>query len=497
MTQAPVGKTLLSLLLAGVLSGCMLGPDYQRPELAAPMQFKQIEGWKAASPGDALERGAWWELYGDAELNALVERLQLSNQNLAAAEAQYRQARALVRGARASFYPSLSASGGVTRAGQGGGDSTISTGDGVSVSGSNAARISKTYELGLNAAWELDVWGKLRRGLESSRAEYDASAADLAAARLSLQSELVQNYLQLRVLDEQKRLLDATVAAYARSLRLTENQYRAGIVPKSDVTQAITQLKSTQAQAIDLEWQRAQLEHAIAVLVGASPAELAIAARDSVPGLPQIPVALPSQLLERRPDVAAAERRVMAANAQIGVAEAAWFPDLTISASGGYRGSSFADWIEVPNRFWSLGPQLALSLFDGGARRAELERTEAVYDQTVAQYRQAVLDSFREVEDQLVQLRVLEQESEVQQQALDAARESLRLIENQYRAGTLDFNSVVNVQATALSNERSSLTLLGSRLTASVQLIAALGGGWQLEQLHESDERATNSSSTR
>ncbi|ERI52825.1 hypothetical protein N878_17490, partial [Pseudomonas sp. EGD-AK9] len=203
------------------------------------------------------------------------------------------------------------------------------------------------------------------------------------------------------------------------------------------------------------------------------------------------------QLLERRPDVAAAERRVMAANAQIGVAEAAWFPDLTISASGGYRGSSFADWIEVPNRFWSLGPQLALSLFDGGARRAELERTEAVYDQTVAQYRQAVLDSFREVEDQLVQLRVLEQESEVQQQALDAARESLRLIENQYRAGTLDFNSVVNVQATALSNERSSLTLLGSRLTASVQLIAALGGGWQLEQLHESDERATNSSSTR
>ncbi|MGQ7958182.1 efflux transporter outer membrane subunit [Pseudomonas sp. SP16.1] len=490
MTQAPVGKTLLSLLLAGVLSGCMLGPDYQRPELAAPTQFKQIEGWKAASPGDSLERGAWWQLYGDAELNALVERLQLSNQNLAAAEAQYRQARALVRGARASFYPSLSASAGVTRAGQGGGDSTISTSDGVSVSGANASSISKTYELGLNAAWELDIWGKLRRGLEASRAEYDASAADLAAARLSLQSELVQNYLQLRVLDEQKRLLDATVAAYARSLRLTENQYNAGIVPKSDVTQAITQLRSTQAQAIDLEWQRAQLEHAIAVLVGASPAELSIAARDSVPGLPQIPVALPSQLLERRPDVAAAERRVMAANAQIGVAEAAWFPDLTISASGGYRGSSFADWIEVPNRFWSLGPQLALSLFDGGARRAELERSEAVYDQTVAQYRQAVLDSFREVEDYLVQLRVLEQESGVQQQALDAARESLRLIENQYRAGTVDFNSVVNVQATALSNERSSLTLLGSRLTASVQLIAALGGGWQLGQLHEQPAEA-------
>ncbi|QVM87459.1 efflux transporter outer membrane subunit [Pseudomonas lalucatii] len=475
----PVKRPLSLIALSLLLGGCMLGPDYQRPELPAPAQFKQIEGWKAASPGDALERGAWWTLYGDAELNALVERLQLSNQNLAAAEAQYRQARALVRGARASFYPTLSASAGVTRAGQGGGDSTIGTGDGLSISGANASNTSKSYQLGLNAAWELDIWGKLRRGLESSRAEFDASAADLAAARLSLQSELVQNYLQLRVLDEQKRLLEATVAAYARSLRLTENQYNAGIVPRSDVTQATTQLRSTQAQAIDLDWQRAQLEHAIAVLVGASPAELSIAAREDVPGLPQIPVALPSQLLERRPDVAAAERRVMAANAQIGVAEAAWFPDLTISASGGYRGSSFADWLEVPNRFWSLGPQLALSLFDGGARRAELERSEAVYEQTVAQYRQAVLDSFREVEDQLVLLRVLEQESAVQQQALDAARESLRLIDNQYRAGTLDFNSVVNVQATALNNERASLTLLGSRLSASVQLIAALGGGWQ------------------
>lgn len=487
MNRAPFARTLVSLLLAGVLGGCALGPDYQRPELAAPAQFKQVEGWKAAAPADVLERGNWWALYGDAELDALVERLHVSNQNLAAAEAQYRQARALVRGARASFYPTLSGSAGVTRAGQGGGDSTIRTADGVTVSGSGTSSISKSYDLSLNAAWELDIWGKLRRGLEASRADFEASAADLAAVRLSLQSELVQNYLQLRILDEQKRLLDATVAAYERSLRLTENQYRAGIVPKSDVSQATSQLKSTQAQAIDLEWQRAQLEHAIAVLVGVSPAELSIAPRDDLPALPEVPVALPSQLLERRPDVAAAERRVMAANAQIGVAEAAWFPDLTISASGGYRGSSFADWIEVPNRFWSLGPQLALSLFDGGARRAELERSEAAYDQTVAQYRQAVLDSFREVEDYLVQLRVLEQESGVQQEALDAARESLRLIENQYRAGTVDFNSVVNVQATALNNERTNLTLLGSRLTASVQLIAALGGGWDLEQLRQQE----------
>ncbi|MEA1607355.1 efflux transporter outer membrane subunit [Pseudomonas spirodelae] len=467
---------LLALSLA--LSACAIGPDYQRPQLQTPAQFKQIEGWTQAQPGDVLARGSWWQLYGDAELNALVERLNISNQNLAASEAQYRQARALVRGARAAFYPSLSSSAGASRSGQGTGSQNASSGTSSSSSG-----VSTNYDLSLNAAWELDIWGKLRRSLESSRAGFEASAADLAALKLSLQSELVQNYLQLRVLDDQQRLLDATVAAYARSLKLTENQYNAGIVPKSDVSQALTQLKSTQAQAIDLQWQRAQLEHAIAVLIGVPPSELSIAVRKQLPVLPTIPVALPSQLLERRPDVAAAERRVMAANADIGVAEAAWYPDLTISASGGYRGSSFADWIDLPNRFWSLGPQLALTLFDGGARSAELERTEAAYDQTVAQYRQSVLDSFREVEDYLVQLRVLQQEAGVQQEALDAARESLRLIENQYRAGTVDFNSVVNVQATALNNERSNLTLLGSRLTASVQLIAALGGGWQQQQL--------------
>ena len=479
--------TLLALSLA--LSACAIGPDYQRPPLQTPAQFKQIEGWTQAKPGDVLERGSWWQLYGDSELNALVERLNVSNQNLAASEAQYRQARALVRGARAAFYPSLSSSAGATRSSQGNGSNTSS----VSTTSSTGG-ISKSYELGLNAAWELDIWGKLRRSLESSRASYEASAADLAALKLSLQAELVQNYLQLRVLDDQQRLLDATVAAYERSLKLTENQYNAGIVPKSDVSQALTQLKSTQAQAIDLKWQRAQLEHAIAVLIGVPPSELSIAVREQLPALPAIPVALPSQLLERRPDVAAAERRVIAANAEIGVAEAAWYPDLTISASGGYRGSSFADWIDLPNRFWSLGPQLALTLFDGGARSAELERSEAAYDQTVAQYRQSVLDSFREVEDYLVQLRVLQQEAVIQQEALDAARESLRLIENQYRAGTVDFNSVVSVQATALNNERTTLSLLGNRLTASVQLIAALGGGWQQQLLLEEQPASASAS---
>ena len=468
--RASIGLLTLSLLL----SGCMLGPDYQRPALETPAQFKQIEGWTLAKPGDELARGQWWQLYNDAELNALVERLNVSNQNLAASEAQFRQARALVQGARAAFMPTVSGSAGATRGSQASSSSTASS-----------SGVTRSYDLSLNAAWELDVWGKLRRSLESSRAGFEASAADLAAVKLSLQTELVQNYLQLRVLDDQQRLLDATVAAYARSLKLTENQYNAGIVPRSDVSQALTQLKSTQAQAIDLKWQRAQLEHAIAVLIGVPPSELSIAAREQLPTLPVIPLAVPSQLLERRPDVAAAERRVMAANAEIGVAEAAWFPDLNISASGGYRGSSFANWIDLPNRVWSLGPQLALTLFDGGARQAERERSEAAYDQTVAQYRQAVLDSFREVEDALVQLRVLEEEAGVQQEALAAARESLRLIENQYRAGSVDFNSVVNVQATALNNERNNLSLLGTRLTTSVQLIAALGGGWQSEVLSD------------
>ncbi|MBK3917023.1 efflux transporter outer membrane subunit [Pseudomonas stutzeri] len=481
MPLQPIAAAVLALSL----SACTLGPDYQRPELPVAAEFKQAEGWKPASPADVLARGEWWRLYGDAELDALVGRLNVDNQNLAAAEAQFRQARALVRGARSQLFPILSGSAGVTRSAQGSGSSDTS-------GGSFGSGVSESYEAGLSASWEADIWGRLRRNLEANRASMQASAADLAAVRLSLQAELVQTYLQLRVIDEHQRLLDQTVAAYARSLRLTENQYRAGIVPKSDVTQAQTQLKSTQAQAIDLRWQRAQMEHAIAVLIGVAPSELDIAVREDIPALPGVPLAVPSQLLERRPDIAAAERQVMAANANIGVAEAAWYPDLTLSASGGYRNSSFSDLFSVPNRFWSLGPQLALTLLDFGSRRAELERAEASYDQTVANYRQTVLDSFREVEDYLVQLRVLEEEAVVQREALEAAQESLRLIENQYRAGTVDFLSVATVQTTALNNERTNLTLLGDRLTASVLLIAALGGGWDSAQLDQSPTAATS-----
>ncbi|MFJ1337428.1 efflux transporter outer membrane subunit [Pseudomonas caricapapayae] len=467
-------RLLASSLCLAMLSACTLSPDYHRPQAPEPVAFKHAAGWTQANPSDALARGAWWQLYGDAQLNDLVEQLNASNQTVAQYEAQYRQAQALVRSARGALFPSVDLSAGKNRSSQGTGSSSSSL--------SNASSgIRDTYSTTLGVSWEADLWGKLRDGLAANQASAEASLADMAAIRLSLQSELVQNYLQLRVMDEQKRLLEATVAAYQRSLTMTENQYRAGVSGKDAVAQAQTQLKSTQADLIDLVWQRAQLENAIAVLLGKAPAEFALADSKDIPALPQVPVALPSQLLERRPDIASAERKVMSANASIGVARAAYFPDLTLSMSGGYSSSSFNDWISLPNRFWSVGPQLAMTLFDGGQRSAEVDRTVAVYDQTVAQYRQSVLDGFKEVENYLVQLDVYEDEAKVRGEALDAASESLRLTSNQYKAGLIAYLDVVNVQTTALSNERSVLTLLQGRLVASVQLIAALGGGWDAQ----------------
>ncbi|MDP9509676.1 efflux transporter outer membrane subunit [Pseudomonas protegens] len=466
------GSRALSLgLCVALLSACAIGPDYQRPQVAEPVQYKEAQGWRQANPSDALARGAWWELYGDTQLNGLIEKLNNSNQSVAQSEAQYRQAQALVRSSRGAFFPSVDLSAGKTRASQG----TGSSNSGLS---SSSSGIRDTYNTQLGVSWEADIWGKLRRGLEANQASAEASFADLAAMRLSQQSELVQNYLQLRVIDEQKRLLEATVAAYQRSLTMTQNQYQAGVSGKDAVAQAQTQLKSTQADLIDLIWQRAQFENAIAVLIGVPPAQFNLAETSQIPALPQVPLALPSQLLERRPDIASAERSVIAANANIGVAKAAYYPDLTLSLAGGYSSSTYADWISVPNRFWSVGPKLAMTLFDGGQRSAEVDRTEAAYDQTVAKYRQTVLDGFREVENYMIQLKVLEDEAQVRQQALDSAREALRLTENQYKAGLIAYLGVVTSQATALSNERSVLSLLQSRLIASVQLIAALGGGW-------------------
>jgi NodT family efflux transporter outer membrane factor (OMF) lipoprotein len=479
LRSAPWASSLRLLALAccaAGLAGCAVGPDYQRPAVATPAQFKQAEGWRQAAPADDLARGNWWEVYGDPQLNALVANLNNGNQTVAQYEAQYRQAQALVRSARAAFYPTLGLTVDKTRAAQGRGSS------GSSLS-STSSGIRDTYNTQLGVSWEADLWGKLRRGLEADTASAGASFADLAAMRLSLQSQLVQSYLQLRVLDEQKRLLQATVETYQRSLTLTENQYRAGVAGSDAIALAQTQLKSTQAEQVDLQWQRAQLENAIAVLMGQPPAAFSLAERQDVPTLPNIPLGVPSQWLERRPDIASAERSVMAANAQIGVATAAYYPDFTLSLAGGYSSSTSANWLSLPNRYWSVGPQLALTLFDGGARSAEVQRSRAAYDQTVAQYRQTVLDGMREVEDYLSQLKVYDQEAVLRDQALAAARDSLRLTTNQYKAGLIGYLDVVTVQATALNNERSALDLLQNRLLASVNLIVALGGGWTAEQV--------------
>ncbi|MCH4869953.1 efflux transporter outer membrane subunit [Pseudomonas sp. TMW22089] len=463
---------LAPLLLSGLLlSACAIGPDYQRPESAAAADYKEAAGWTRANPSDALARGAWWELYGDAQLNGLVDKLNSSNQTVAQSEAQFRQAQALVRSARGAFLPSADLSVGKTRSSQGTGSSNSSL-------TSSSSGIRDTLNAQVGVSWEADVWGKLRRGLEANEASAEASLADLAAMRLSQQSELVQNYLQLRVIDEQKRLLQATVEAYQRSLKMSENQYKAGISGKDAVAQAQTQLRNTQANMIDLIWQRAQFENAIAVLTGQAPSGFSLAETTTVPALPQIPLSLPSQLLERRPDIASAERSIIAANANIGVAKAAYYPDFSLSLQGGYSSSQYQDWISVPNRFWSVGPKVSLPLFDGGQRSAEVDRNEALYDQTVAKYRQTVLDGLREVENYLVQLKVLGDEAVVQEQALESARESLRLTSNQYKAGLIAYLDVVVVQATALNTERNVLNLRQSRLIASVKLIAALGGGW-------------------
>lgn len=465
MNQRFYIKTL-SIVLVGVLAGCAIGPDYQRPSTVQSVDFKQVEGWKLATPANTTLPESWWTLYNDAELNQLQQKLLLANQNLAQYEARYRQAIALVKGARAAYFPTVSANVNSTRAQQGKGNA-----------------VTDTYDLGPSASWELDIWGKIRRQVESAKADAQGSQADLAAAKLSLQSELAQTYLQLRIMDIHQQLLDHTVEAYRKSLTLTENQYNAGMVVKSDMTQARTQLKNTEAQAIDIKYQRAQLEHAIAVLIGEAPANFSVKPTYKVPALPIVPKVLPSQLLERRPDIASAEQQVISANAQIGVAKAAWFPDLTLSAGAGYSSNSFSHWINSPNRYWSLGPQFAMTLFDGGLIRSRYEQAEAAYDEKVANYRQTVLNGFKEVEDYLVQLYIMEQEAVVQKEATDSAKESLQLITNQYEAGMIDYLNVATAQYSALNTERTGITLLGNQLTASVKLIAAIGGGWSSSDL--------------
>jgi NodT family efflux transporter outer membrane factor (OMF) lipoprotein len=454
----------VAVLMAATLASCsLMGPNYRRPQMVTPPQYKESKDWKIAEPRDGIPRGKWWEIFADTQLNALADKVEKSNQDLRVAEAQYRRAQAVVQSSRAGLFPTVSGDVSVTRSG----------------SGSKAPNTA--YDLSARAGWELDVWGRVRRGVESSEASAQASAADLESVRLLVQSELVLNYLQLRVVDTQKQLLDESVAAFAKSMEMTQNRYKAGLAGRVDVAQAEAQLKSTQAQAIDTGVQRAQLEHAIAVLLGAAPSEFALPAAAIKVAMPSIPAGLPSELLERRPDIAAAERRVAAANAQIGVAQAAFFPSLTLSAAAGFGSSSFANWLNWPSRFWSLGPALAQSIFDGGLRRSLSDQAIASYDASVATYRQTVLSAFQEVEDNLAALRILEQEAKVQEDAVRAARLSVELTLNQYKAGIVSYLNVVSAQTTLLGNERTELSLLGRRLTAAAQLVRALGGGWTVE----------------
>jgi NodT family efflux transporter outer membrane factor (OMF) lipoprotein len=473
--------------LAATIAACAVGPDYHKPELAVPAAYKENADWQPATPGDALKRGAWWEIFGDPLLNDLEQQVEVSNQSLKQAEAQYRQAAALVSAARANFFPTLAVDFSAQRAGRYGSGSIVSggtvIGGGTSTGNSKSSHPSNTFSLPFTASWEPDLWGRVRRTVEGDVASAQASEATLESTRLSLHAELAQTYFQLRVVDEQKRLLDDTVVAYQRALQLTQNQYNVGVVARADVVQADTQLKTAQVQAIDLGISRAQFEHAIALLIGKTPAEFSLGAQALKVTPPGIPVELPATLLERRPDVAIAERQAAAANAQIGVAESAFFPNLTLSATAGFQNSTFSKLLTAPSRFWSLGPQLAETIFSGGAREAQVAQARAGFDAAAANYREVALAAFQNVEDNLAALRILETEAAAQAEAVTAAETSLTIALNQYRAGTVSYLNVVTAQTTAYSNERNAISILGNRLTDSVGLIKALGGSWDAREL--------------
>ena len=468
----------MAALLVATLSACtVVGPDYVRPTAITPDAYKEIDGWKVARPKDDVIRGSWWEMFGDPQLNALEPQVSISNQNLAVAEAQYRQAQALVREARAAYFPTATIGIGANRSSA----STTTTATGTNSTGPRTT--ISDYSLPFDVSWELDVWGRIRRTVESNQANAQASAADIESARLSAQAALAQDYFQLRTLDAQKQLLDATVAAFQKSLDLTKNQYASGVVSSADVLQAETQLKTTQAQAIDVGVARAQTEHAIAVLIGQAASTFSLPAMPLTATPPAIPVGVPSELLERRPDIAATERLVASANAQIGVAEAAFYPSVTLNASLGLESSSLGKLFTAASRFWSVGASISQTVLDGGLRRAQTDFAQAAYNATVATYRQTVLTAFQGVEDNLAALRILEDENRAQDEAVKAAQQSLSVITNQYKAGTVSYLNVLIAQETLLSNELTAILIRGRRMSSAVLLIQALGGGWNVSNL--------------
>ncbi len=456
---------LSMMVLALLLAGCAVGPDYKRPTMDTPATYKEDPLWTSAAPKDLAPRGAWWEVFGDPTLNELATQVASANQNIQQAQAQYRQALAAVSVTRAGYAPTI--------------DADASTQRSRSVSSSKGGSIGNSHSLSLQASWEADLWGKVSRGVESDTATAQASAATLAATRLSAEATLVQSYLQLRVTDALIASQTTTVEAYQKALQLTKNQFAAEQISRADVAQAQSQLQTAKATLIDYGIQRSQYEHAIAILIGKSPAEFSLVAAKLQAQQPVIPPALPSTLLERRPDIAAAERKVAAANAQIGVNKAALFPALSFSSSAGFSSALLNPWLSLPNRVWSLGASLSQTLFDGGAKNAKVDESIAAYDAAVASYRQTVLTSFQEVEDNLAALRLLKDEIVEQTQAVDAAREAERIAMNQYRAGMTAYTDVITTQNALNSAERSSLQLVSRQYVNSVALIKALGGGWQ------------------
>jgi NodT family efflux transporter outer membrane factor (OMF) lipoprotein len=448
-----------------LLTACAVGPNYKRPAVDASAAYKEQDGWKPSEPNDALDRGPWWQIFNDEVLNGLESQLNISNENVKAAAAQVEEARALVRQAQAGFWPSVSASASRERSVTGKQNPTTVTSAGIS------------------ANWDIDLWGQIRRSTENNRASLQASEAALASARLAAQAELATDYFLLRAQDQLQVILDDIVAAEQQSLKITENRYRVGVAAKADVVNAQTQLLSSQAQQVNAPLQRAILEHAIAVLVGQQPSQFSIATASMRADVPTVPPGLPSTLLERRPDVAQSERLVAAANAQIGVAISAYFPALTITGSDDYKGNTISHLIRTANRVWAIGPSVALSVFDAGLRRAEVAQARATYEQRVDNYRQTVLASLQQVEDNIATLRVLEQRATIEDATVKAAREAETLTLNQYKAGAVPYSSVITAQTTRLNSEQNALDVLSGRLQASVAMIQALGGGWNASTL--------------
>jgi NodT family efflux transporter outer membrane factor (OMF) lipoprotein len=483
----PLGRFQIAavLILALLAGGCVVGPNYKKPSAPAspmfkeqpPVNFKEAEaaGWKQSQPGDAFSKGRWWEVYSDPALNALEEQVSVSNQNVLQAEAQYREAKAAVGVARSALFPTVSVGPSITEQRTGGVAGTGNT--------APASTTRANFNLPFDVSWEPDLWGSIRRGVTASAATAQSLAAQVGNARLLYQAELAQDYFGLHGLDGEAELLTRTEASYEEYLTLTQNRFSAGIASDLDVAQAESQLYDLQSRLIDLGVQRAAFEHAIAILTGKAPAEVTIPSMPLNTPPPPVPIGVPSELLERRPDIAVAERQVAAANEQIGIAMAAFYPNLTLSASAGFEGSSLAKWFTWPSRFWSVGPQLAETLFDAGRRRGIVAEQQAAYDATVAAYRQTVLTAMQQVEDNLAALRILAQEADKVQQTVQSASRALDVSSAQYKAGTASYLTVITSQATLLNADVTGVGILTRRLTDSVLLIEALGGGWNVSQL--------------